>query len=400
MAEFITVDSRLVEPLAPKPGLEGEPSTIEEFLEFSTAELKFFLLNKGESIAGCRAELAERAVLAQQRANNTGPTEPKKFKIEREEAKGEYASVLEEYSLTDPDVANEWSVDISGLPNLDTGKIFHYILTKEAFDTYYLSEYKSKKAYQYLESVCVRSIQVHVASDFIFVKGTIAPLNESGDGFEPLKRANVVKILTTVDKDIIVSCCSCTSELYQCCNHVITVLFRIERLVREMNARETTGKTPDPTPEHQDGFKPVKISDLYKKKDPFSQSLLEKIHKPSAEEKRRFMEKICQTIPNCLFAQMFKGSIGVTVTPDQGTQPTKAVTEPNAALATTTQVQTAAQSATTSQTIPVALATASIANSTPVPISLVAVTAQVTQPAQSTPSAQTTSVPKSENQTP
>ncbi|XP_022106873.1 uncharacterized protein LOC110987979 isoform X2 [Acanthaster planci] len=404
--DFITVDSRLVDPMTVNPNMDNELSTIEDFLEFSTAELKYFLLNKGESIAGCRAELAERAILAQQRASSSGPSEPKKFKIEREDSKGEYANVLEEYSLTDPDVANEWSVDISGIPSLDIGKIFHYILTKEAFDTYYLSEYKAKKAYQFLEAVCVRSIQVHVVTNFVFVKGTIAPLNQTGDGFDANKSPNIVKILTTADNDIVVSCCSCTSDLYQCCNHVIAVLFRVERLAREMEARDSAGKEPDSPPEHQDVSKPVKISDLFKKKDPYAQMLLERIHRPSAEEKRRFMEKICQTIPNCLFAQMFKGSIGVTQGVDQAAQGTTPAAEPSQAQATTSRVTRAAQvtmpaqktiaaqSRAAAQPVPRAIPIALTAvNNTKtaivIPVSTVIGTARVTQPTPTTLSSQT-----------
>ena len=269
-------------------------------------------------MTGRRAELAERALLAQQRKNNAGPSVPKKFKIEQEHTKGEYAAILEEYGLTDPDVLNAWSVDVSALPCLDVGKIFHYILSKEAFDTYYLSEYKTKKAYQYLESVCVRSIKVQCSSDFVFARGTVAPLNEAGDGFDVKKPAHVIKILTTSDGDIVVSCCSCNDLLYQCCNHVIAVLFRIERLVREMDSRDDVMNLPEPKSDKDDHIKPVKISDLFRKKDLFAHSLLGKIPKPSAEEKRKFMEKICHTAPNSLFAQMFRGAIDAGQTPGAG----------------------------------------------------------------------------------
>ncbi len=260
-------------------------------------------------LTGCRAELAERALLAQKRKNNAGPSEPKKFKIEQEQRKGEYTAILEEYGLTDPDVLNAWSVDISALPILDVGKIFHYILTKEAFDTYYLSDYKTKKAYQYLESVCVRSIKVQSSADFIFVRGSVAQLNAGGDGYDAKKPANISKILMTSDGDIVVSCCTCTEDLYQCCNHVIAVLFRVERLVREMDSTDSQTSTRKSKEDQDESVKPVKITDLFKKKDLFAQSLLGKIPKPSAEEKRKFMEKICRTAPNSLFAQMFRGAI-------------------------------------------------------------------------------------------
>ena len=57
--------------------------------------------------------------------------------------------------------ANKWVNDVSNWPHTDIGKVFPYIMKKNAFDTDYIGQDKAHKAYSYFMSGFMHEIFSH-----------------------------------------------------------------------------------------------------------------------------------------------------------------------------------------------------------------------------------------------
>ena len=147
--------------------------------------------------------------------------------------------MLAKFQLSDPLAITEWVDSITSWPQINLGKIFHYIIENKAFDTDYIGQYKVKKAYSYFKSGFVSQILVfNVGNENkILLKSSVLPSQNVSSA------EHIVWILADASGNIITAYCSCTAGLSQCCNHVIAVLYKIEYAVSQGFTRPTCTET-------------------------------------------------------------------------------------------------------------------------------------------------------------
>lgn len=121
--------------------------------------------------------------------------------------------------------------DLTTWPLVDLGKIFHYIISKKAFEADYVGQYKVKKAYSYFKSgfvAQVLSLKLTGANkDKILLKTSVLPSQNVNSA------EHTVWVLADKGSDVLTAYCACTAGLSRCCNHVIAVLYKIEYAVSQ-----------------------------------------------------------------------------------------------------------------------------------------------------------------------
>ena len=106
---------------------------------------------------------------------------------------------------------------------VDLGNFFAYILNKKAFDTEYVGQYKTKKAYSYFISGFVHEIfSFNFGADKIVLKAKVTPSQKVRE--DPRE----TWVLCTKRGDVLVAHCTCTAGFGECCNHIVAVLYKVE----------------------------------------------------------------------------------------------------------------------------------------------------------------------------
>ena len=206
----------------------------DDFLEFSVHELKFFLRQRGHTLTGTKRDLAARALVSFEKKEV-----PKNDSEFQKSIAREYSDMLAKFQLSDPLAITEWVDSITSWPQINLGKIFHYIIENKAFDTDYIGQYKVKKAYSYFKSGFVSQILVFNEGNEnkILLKSSVLPSQNVSSA------EHIVWILADASGNIITAYCSCTAGLSQCCNHVIAVMYKIEYAVSQGFTRPTCTET-------------------------------------------------------------------------------------------------------------------------------------------------------------
>ncbi len=67
----------------------------------------------------------------------------------------------------------DWSGDVVEWPRVNIGQVFWYILTKKAFDTEYISQYKAKKAFSYFKSGFIHELLSKTQNEMKITQGKV-----------------------------------------------------------------------------------------------------------------------------------------------------------------------------------------------------------------------------------
>ena len=203
-----------------------ENVSYDDFLEFSVEELKYFLRQRGHTVTGSKRDLAARALVSYEKNEK-----PQKDNELQNTIVKEYQENLDCFGLFDPLTADGWEDDITSWPLVDLGKIFHYIISKKAFEADYVGQYKVKKAYSYFKSGFVAQVLSLKLTgghkDKILLKTSVLPSQKVNSA------EHTVWVLTDKGGDVLTAYCACTAGLSHCCNHVIAVLYKIEYAVSQ-----------------------------------------------------------------------------------------------------------------------------------------------------------------------
>ena len=123
-----------------------------DFLEMSTAEIKYYLAQRGLFQVGNKVSIAARAFVA---FEQNIPIRSDIVEVEKKLQSIYYLIIQYLIHLIQDD---KWIENVSLWPWLDLGKFFSYIISKKAFDTEYIGQYKAKKAVSYFESRFINKI--------------------------------------------------------------------------------------------------------------------------------------------------------------------------------------------------------------------------------------------------
>ena len=129
---------------------------LEDFLDLSSGELKFYLQQRALPSSGTHLDLAARALVAFEQQT------PVKQSAEdlSKSLKDQYGELLKQYNLLkDPLDINDWEEEVTKWPKTHIGHVFSYILEMKAFSTEYVGQYKVRKAYSYFTSGFVKYSQ-------------------------------------------------------------------------------------------------------------------------------------------------------------------------------------------------------------------------------------------------
>ena len=130
---------------------------LEDFLDLSTGELRFYLQQRALTCQGNHADLAARALVAfEQNLPIKETAETLVFTLQRE-----YSDILKCSGVTeDPLEMEGWEDNVFKWPKVHIGQIFGYILENKAFSTDYIGQYKVRKAFSFYKSGFVHKVYV------------------------------------------------------------------------------------------------------------------------------------------------------------------------------------------------------------------------------------------------
>ena len=112
---------------------------LEDFLDLSCGELKFYLQQRAIPAGGTHSDLAARALVA---FEQNIPIKQSADDLARA-LQNEHNILLKSFDIQqDPLEMKEWNTDLTKWPKIDIGNIFSYILEKKAFSTEYIGQYK------------------------------------------------------------------------------------------------------------------------------------------------------------------------------------------------------------------------------------------------------------------
>ena len=117
----------------------------DDFLERTTGQLQFYLMERVKSTTGNKKDLADRALVSFELKEPIVQSSQSIF----QRLEGEYFELVRSCNIPDPLKIEEapWSEDIGTQPNVNLCQIFRHILAWKAFEAEYVGQYKAKKAY-------------------------------------------------------------------------------------------------------------------------------------------------------------------------------------------------------------------------------------------------------------
>ena len=235
-----------------------EQTTYDDFLKMTKSELEDFLAPRNLSCSGSKRELIARAFTAWELKI------PIRISDEELQAKlrDEYNNRLKKHNLKDPKVYQEsdWKKDVSQWPLVDLGKIFEYILDNREFGSDYIGKYKTQKAYSYFKSGFVSCIECVVDPELngtILLRARVTPSQSVRD----IPRE--IWIAAKASGQTLTAWCSCTAGYGQTCNHVISVLYKVEFAIsNEYNEPSCTEKSSKWNDQTYRQVQPKKIKEM------------------------------------------------------------------------------------------------------------------------------------------
>jgi hypothetical protein len=197
------------------------PTTFADFSEMTRGELVGFLSVRGLSTKGCREEVVARAFSAYENNCAIVINKAKREAFLRDE----YVKLVNLLGITDPfeNSPDSWSNDVSLLPPIDIGKIFHFLLENREFNTDYVGKYKTQKAYSYLKSKFVGQIMIKASCNNNCIIKCEVKRSQKMQA-EPAK----VWIVLNENGESLGAWCTCTAGYGKTCNHIVAVLYKAE----------------------------------------------------------------------------------------------------------------------------------------------------------------------------
>ena len=196
----------------------------EDFLDLSVKELQNYLAVRGMTTSGRKVELVARAFAAfELKMSIISSSEEQKQTLERD-----YKLNLKKYDLDDPNLVegNKRLNDVTKWPVITLGNIFAYILDKKMCDKDYIGRYKDQKAFSYWDSGFVGPITIHVIKKNVSILYCSVTASQTMSDTKDLWIA--VNTINDKGSNVMTAWCSCMAGSYQCCNHVIACLYKID----------------------------------------------------------------------------------------------------------------------------------------------------------------------------
>ena len=193
---------------------------LEDFLDLSYGELKFYLQQRAIPAGGTHSDLAAGALVA---FEQNIPIKQSADDLARA-LRNEHNILLKSFDIQqDPLEMKEWNTDLTKWPKVDIGNIFSYILEKKAFSTEYIGQYKVRKAYSHFKSGFVHEVVSSTTPT-----GNIILFSSVTPSTRIRTQPHKVWVVCKPTGDIMCGYCSCTAGYNKCCNHLIAVLFKVE----------------------------------------------------------------------------------------------------------------------------------------------------------------------------
>ena len=200
-------------------------TTYEEFLDLSVKQLADYLTVRGLATTGRKIELVARAFTAMElKLPILESTEEQQKRL-----KQDYANKLQSLQLFDPNQIEEIKRidDVTKWPVTTTGTIFSYILKKRDFDADYIGKYKDQKAYSYFDSGFVSKILVYEPKTKKYIVFLYCNVRASQSIHEEKRLWIAFEKISTTSSQILSAYCSCMAGAYECCNHIISTLYKV-----------------------------------------------------------------------------------------------------------------------------------------------------------------------------
>ena len=281
---------------------------LEDFLELSCGELKFYLQQRAISIGGTHSDLAARALVAFEQNIPIRQSAEDLAKTLRQD----YTMLLKSFDIQDPFEIKEWSSDLSKWPKVNIGNIFSYILEKKVFSTEYIGQYKVRKAYSHFKSGFV-----HEVVSLLTPTGNVILFSEVTPSTKIRSQPHNVWVVCKPTGDILCGYCSCTAGYSQCCNHLIAVLYKVEYANQHgLTNPSCTEVACYWNSASKNDIEPARIKDMslqaHKRERPTSSSSLNSAFKHkfdarplamrdiSEQEKQVFLASVRKTLPNAV----------------------------------------------------------------------------------------------------
>ena len=229
-------------------------SDLNDFLDMSVEQLKYYLQQRGQTYSGTHASLAARALLAQEQGISIVPIADDIAK----QLKSDYNAILSNHQLiTDPFMESGWVDDVTLFPLTNIGQVFSYILSAKAFSTEYIGQYKVRKAFSFFMSGFVDKILVlPLQNGRSLIKTNVLPSQRLNDD-----KHNVWILFSDIG-DVLTACCTCTAGLCRCCNHVVAALYKIEYANEKGLTKPTCTEIPCAWNSSNKNPQPMKIKDM------------------------------------------------------------------------------------------------------------------------------------------
>eukprot|EP00795_Rhopilema_esculentum_P003892 gene3892-15201_t len=193
---------------------------LEDFLELSCGELKFYLQQRAIPVGGKHSDLAAHALVAFEQKIPIKESAEDWAKALRHE----YTILLKSFDIQqDPLEIKKWNTDLTRWPKVDIGNIFSYKLEKKAFSTEYIGQYKVRKAYSHFKSGFV-----HEVVSLTTPTGSIILFSSVKPSTKIKAQPHKVLVVCKPTGDILCGYCSCTAGYSKCCKHLIAVLYKVE----------------------------------------------------------------------------------------------------------------------------------------------------------------------------
>lgn len=193
---------------------------LEDFMDLSAGELKFFLQQRALPCTGTHSDLAARCLVAFEQKI------PTKESAEQyaQSLKTQHEATLQKYSIQqDPIEIVDWEEDLTKWPKTNIGQIFSYILSSKAFSTDYIGQYKVRKAYSFFKSGFVHQIVTKS-----LLNGNILLYSHVTPSQRVREQPHKTWVVCNSSGDVLCAYCSCTAGYSKCCNHVVAVLYKVE----------------------------------------------------------------------------------------------------------------------------------------------------------------------------
>ena len=193
---------------------------LEDFLDLSWCELRFYPPQRAIPAGGIHYDLAARTLVA---FEQNIPIKQSADDLARA-LRNEHNILLIWFDIQqDPLEMKEWNTDLTTWPKVKTENIFFYVLEKKTFSTEYIGSYRVRKVYSHFKSGFVHEVVSSTTPT-----GNIILFSSVTPSTRIRTQPHKVWVVCKLTGDIMCGYCSCTAGYSKCYNNVIALLYKVE----------------------------------------------------------------------------------------------------------------------------------------------------------------------------